>query len=314
MLGYTAKRTAHAVAVLFGVSVIVFIMIHLLPGGPARALLGPRATPARVAAFNRQYGYDKPLVIQYFTWLWQMLQGNLGFSVKLDENVTTAIASRLPGTALLVGLANLLAFLIAVPVGLGQAARRNRFFDYVATGLAFLFYSMPAFWLGLILVILLSEQLHLLPPIVPQASFGQLLTHPGDIALPVITLTLITTALFSRYMRSSALENLPLDYVRTARAKGLGTQQVLWRHVLRNAASPLITLVGLTLPVVVGGAVVVESVFNYPGMGLLFWNAAQSQDYPVILGVTLVIGAATVVGSFLADICYAIADPRARLS
>jgi len=314
MLRYSARRTAHAVVVLFGVSVIVFIMLHLLPGSPARALLGPRATPAKVAAFNQQYGYNKPLFIQYFTWLWQMLQGNLGFSVKLNENVTTAIASRLPGTALLVGLANLFAFVIAVPVGLMQAARRNRFFDYVATGLAFVFYSMPAFWLGLLLVILFSEQLHLLPPIVPQASFGQLLTHPGDIALPVITLTLITTALFSRYMRSSALENLPLDYVRTARAKGMGGQQVLWRHVLRNAAGPLITLVGLTLPVVVSGAILVESIFNYPGMGLLFWNAAQSEDYPTILGVTLVVGVATVVGSFIADVLYAIVDPRVRLS
>jgi peptide/nickel transport system permease protein len=314
VLRYTGKRTAHAVIVLFGVSVVVFIMIHMLPGGPARALLGPRATPAKVAAFNQQYGYDKPLIIQYFTWLWQTAQGKLGFSVKLNENVTTAIGARLPGTVLLVGLANLLAFAVAVPVGLVQAARRNKVFDYSATGLAFLFYSMPPFWLGLIFVILLSQQLHLLPPIVPQASFGQLLTHPGDIALPVLTLTLVTTALFSRYMRSSALENLPLDYVRTARAKGMGGQQVLWRHVLRNAASPLITLAGLTLPVVVGGAVIVESVFNYPGMGLLFWNAAETQDYPVILGVTLVLSVATALGSFIADILYAVADPRVRLT
>lgn len=314
MLKYTLGRMLHAVIVLFGVSIIVFVMIHLLPGGPARALLGPRATPARVRAFNAEYGYNKPLVVQYFTWLSEVLRGNLGFSVKLNEEVSSAIAARLPGTALLVGLANLLAFVIAVPVGLAQAVRRNKFFDYVATGLGFIFYSMPVFWLGLILVVLLSEQFHFLPPIVPQASFGQLLANPGDIALPVITLTLVTTALFSRYMRSSALENLPLEYVRTARAKGVGNQRVIWRHVLRNAAGPLITLVGLTLPVVVGGAVIVESVFNYPGMGLLFWNAAQSQDYPVILGVTLVTGVATVIGSLIADLLYAVADPRVRLT
>jgi peptide/nickel transport system permease protein len=314
MLNYTLARTLHAVIVLFGVSIIVFVMIHLLPGGPARALLGPRATPEDVRAFNAEYGYNKPLVIQYFTWLSQVLRGNLGFSVKLNETVSSAIEARLPGTALLVGLANLLAFLIAVPVGLGQAVRRNKFFDYVATGFGFVFYSMPVFWLGLVLVVLLSEQFHLLPPIVPQASFAQLLLHPGDIALPVITLTLVTTALFSRYMRSSALETLPLDYIRTARAKGAGSQRVIWRHVLRNAAGPLITLVGLTLPVVVGGAVIVESVFNYPGMGLLFWNAAQSEDYPVILGVTLVTGAATVIGSLIADLLYAVADPRVRFT
>ena len=314
MLKYTLARILHAVIVLFGVSIIVFVMIHLLPGGPARALLGPRATPQDVRAFNAEYGYDKPLVIQYFVWLSEVLRGNLGFSVKLNQQVSSVIAARLPGTALLVGLANLLAILIAVPVGLAQAVRRNKFFDYLATGFGFLFYSMPVFWLGLILVVLLSEQFHLLPPIVPQASFGQLLLHPGDIALPVITLTLVTTALFSRYMRSSALENLPLDYVRTARAKGVGRQRVIWRHVLRNAAGPLITLVGLTLPVVVGGAVIVESVFNYPGMGLLFWNAAQSQDYPVILGVTIVTGAATVLGSLIADLLYAVADPRVRFT
>ncbi len=314
MLKYTLARILHAVIVLFGVSIIVFVMIHLLPGGPARALLGPRATPQDVRAFNAEYGYDKPLVIQYFVWLSEVLRGNLGFSVKLNQQVSSVIAARLPGTALLVGLANLLAILIAVPVGLAQAVRRNKFFDYLATGFGFLFYSMPVFWLGLILVVLLSEQFHLLPPIVPQASFGQLLLHPGDIALPVLTLTLVTTALFSRYMRSSALENLPLDYVRTARAKGVGRQRVIWRHVLRNAAGPLITLVGLTLPVVVGGAVIVESVFNYPGMGLLFWNAAQSQDYPVILGVTIVTGAATVLGSLIADLLYAVADPRVRFT
>jgi peptide/nickel transport system permease protein len=314
VLRYTSNRMFHALLVLFGVSVIVFVMIHLLPGGPARALLGPRAAPTRVAAFNREYGYDKPLFVQYFTWLWQTLQGNLGFSVKLNEPVTTAIGGRIGGTVLLVGLANLFAVIIAVPVGLWQAVRRNKAFDYVATGFGFLFYSMPVFWLGLILVTLLSEQFHLLPPIVPQASFGQLISNPGDIALPVVTLTLVTTALFSRYMRSSALENLVLDYVRTARAKGASQRRVIWRHVLRNAASPLITLIGLTLPVVVGGAVIVESVFNYPGMGLLFWNAAQVQDYPVILGVTLVTGVATVVGSFLADLLYAIADPRVRLT
>lgn len=180
MLKYTLGRMLHAVIVLFGVSIIVFVMIHLLPGGPARALLGPRATPARVRAFNAEYGYNKPLVVQYFTWLSEVLRGNLGFSVKLNEEVSSAIAARLPGTALLVGLANLLAFVIAVPVGLGQAVRRNKFFDYVATGLGFIFYSMPVFWLGLILVVLLSEQFHFLPPIVPQASFGQLLANPEE--------------------------------------------------------------------------------------------------------------------------------------
>ena len=171
---------------------------------------------------------------------------------------------------------------------------------------------MPIFWLGLILVLLLAVQFHVFAPIVPQAGLGQLILHPSDIALPVITLTLVTVALFSRYIRSSTIEALTQDWVRTVRAKGFSEPGLAWRHVLRNAVGPVVTLVGLTLPVVVGGAVIVESVFNYPGMGLLFWNAAQVQDYPVILGVTLVTGLATVVGSLVADILYAAIDPRVR--
>ena len=310
---FLLRRIGQAIAVLFGVSIIVFVMIHLLPGGPARAMLGNRATPAKIAAFNRQYGYNRPVVVQYFRWLGNVIQGNLGFSAKLNESVTTLISQRLPGTALLVGLANLFALVLAVPIGMVQAFRRNRLVDYLATGLSFVFYSMPIFWLGLILVVLFAVQFHLFPPIVPQASFGQLIATPADIALPVITLTLVTIALFSRYIRSSTIEALTQDWVRAVRAKGFKETDLAWRHVLRNSVGPVVTLVGLTLPVVVGGAVVVESVFNYPGMGLLLWNAAQDEDYPVILGVTLVVAVATVIGSLLADLLYAVIDPRVRV-
>lgn len=310
---FLLRRTGQAIAVLFGVSIIVFVMIHLLPGGPARAMLGNRATPAKIAAFDRQYGYNRPVVVQYFRWLGNVIRGNLGFSAKLNESVTTLISQRLPGTALLVGLANLFALVLAVPIGMVQAFRRNRLVDYLATGLSFVFYSMPIFWLGLILVVLLAVQFHLFPPIVPQASLGQLITTPADIALPVITLTLVTIALFSRYIRSSTIEALTQDWVRAVRAKGFTETDLAWRHVLRNSVGPVVTLVGLTLPVVVGGAVVVESVFNYPGMGLLLWNAAQDEDYPVILGVTLVVATATVIGSLVADLLYAVIDPRVRV-
>ncbi len=310
---FLLRRTGQALAVLFGVSVIVFVMIHLLPGGPARAMLGDRATPAKIAAFNREYGYNRPLPVQYLRWTADLFQGDLGYSVKLNEPVLTLIGQRLPGDVVLVGFANAFALLIAIPLGMLQAFRRNRIADYVATGFSFVFYSMPIFWLGLILVVLFAVQLHLFQPIVPQASIGQLLLHPSDIALPIITLTLVTIALFSRYVRSSTIEALTQDWVRAVRAKGFGELLLASRHVLRNAVGPVVTLVGLTLPVVVGGAVVVESVFNYPGMGLLLWNAAQDEDYPVILGVTLVVAVATVVGSLLADILYAVIDPRVRV-
>lgn len=310
---FLLRRVGQAIGVLVGVSIIVFVMIHLLPGGPARAMLGNRATPAKIAAFNREYGYNRPVVVQYFRWVGDVIQGNLGFSAKLNEPVTTLISQRLPGTALLVGLANFFALVLAIPIGMLQAFRRNRIVDYFATGLSFVFYSMPIFWLGLILVVLLSVQFHLFPPIVPQASLGQLIASPADIALPVITLTLVTIALFSRYIRSSTIEALTQDWVRAVRAKGFKETDLAWRHVLRNSVGPVVTLVGLTLPVVVGGAVVVESVFNYPGMGLLLWNAAQDEDYPVILGVTLVVATATVIGSLLADLLYAVIDPRVRV-
>jgi peptide/nickel transport system permease protein len=313
VIRFLPRRLAQSVAVLFGVTIIVFVMVHLLPGGPARAMLGNRATPQKIAAFNQQYGYNRPLITQYVTWVGNVARGNLGFSAKQNEAVTTLIGQRLPGTLVLVGVANLLALLVAIPIGMLQAFRRNRIVDYVLTGLSFIFYSMPIFWLGLILVVLLSVQFHIFPPIVPQASLAQLLEHPSRIALPIITLTLVTVALFSRYIRSSTVEALTQDWVRTVRAKGFAEGSLAWRHVLRNAVGPVVTLVGLTLPVVVGGAVIVESVFNYPGMGLLFWNAAQVQDYPVILGVTLVTGAATVVGSLVADVLYASIDPRVRL-
>jgi peptide/nickel transport system permease protein len=302
MLRFLLRRVAQAVVVLLGVAIIVFVLIHLLPGGPARAMLGNRATPAKIAVFDQEYGYNRPLVTQFFTWLGKTLQGNLGFSAKQNEPVTALLRQRLPGTVLLVGVSNVLALLIAIPVGMYQAFRRNRPVDYAATGLSFIFYSMPVFWLGLILVQLLAVQFHLFPPVVPQENAGQLLLHPRQVALPVITLTLVTVALFSRYIRSSTIEALTQDWVRTVRAKGFGETDLAWRHVLRNAVGPVITLVGLTLPVVVGGAVIVESVYNYPGMGLLLWNAAQVQDYPVILGVTLV-----------TDIAYAAVDPRVRV-
>jgi peptide/nickel transport system permease protein len=312
MASYIVRRLGQAVLVTIGVTIVVFIFAHLLPGGPARAILGPRATPLAIAAFNRANGYDKPWPVQYVVWLGQLLHGNLGYSYKMNQTVSSLLAQRLPGTVYLVGVSNLIALVVAVPLGLLQAVRRNRSADYTITGLAFVFYAMPLFWLSLLLVIWLSIDIHLFPPEVPQVGFGQIVADPRALALPVLSLTLVTIALFSRYMRSSAIDSLTQDYVRTAQSKGASVTRVLSRHVLRNSLLPIITMVGLTLPVVVSGALIVESVFNYPGMGLLFWNAAQDQDYPILLGTTVVVGVATAVGSLLADLLYAVADPRIR--
>ncbi len=312
MTAFLVRRLWHSLLVVIGVTIVVFILLQLLPGGPARAILGPRATPAAIAAFDHQNGYDRPVFVQYGIWIWHLARGNLGYSYKLNQSVAGLIADRLPKTVLLVGLANLAALVIAVPLGLVQAARRNRPVDYAVTGGAFIFYSMPLFWLSLLLVIVFSIDIPLFPPEAPQGSVLQVLSDPAGLVLPVASLTLITVALFSRYMRSSAIDSLTQDYVRTAQAKGVSEARLLRKHILRNSLLPTITLIGLTLPVVVSGALIVESVFNFPGMGLFFWNAAQTQDFPVLLGSTVVIGVATAIGSLLADVLYMIVDPRIR--
>jgi peptide/nickel transport system permease protein len=309
---FIVRRLWQSVLVVLGVTIVVFVFTRLLPGGPARAILGPRATPAAIAAFDHANGYDRPLVAQYVVWLGHLATGNLGYSYKLNQSVAALIADRLPKTVLLVGIANLIALVVAVPLGLAQAVRRNRLTDYAVTGVAFVFYSMPLFWLSILLVIVFSIDLGALPPQAPQGDFLDVLTHPSGLVLPVLTLTLVTVALFTRYTRSSAIEALTQDYVRTARAKGASTNLVVVHHVLRNSLLPIITMIGLTIPVVVSGALVVESVFNFPGMGLLFWNAAQTQDYPILLGTTVVVGVATALGSLLADLLYAVVDPRIR--
>jgi peptide/nickel transport system permease protein len=311
LTAYLIRRTLHALIVLFGVSLIVFVLLHLLPGGPARASLGVRANPSSIKAFNAEYGLNQPLPIQYVEWISQVIRGNLGFSYKLNQSVNSLLIENIPRTLVLTGSATLIAIGVAVPLGVLQAVRRNSAADYVVTGFALIFYSMPSFFLGLVLIIVFSDVLPIFPPTGPTAT-APLLTQLPNLVLPVATLTLITVALFSRYMRSSALENLAEDYVRTAKAKGASILRVLFRHVLPNALLPVITLVGLSVPGILGGALIVESLFNYPGMGLLFWNAAQTEDFPTMLGTILVVGLAVVLGSLLADIFYGVADPRVR--
>jgi peptide/nickel transport system permease protein len=273
--------------------------------------LGLRANPTSIRQFNAQYGLNRPLPIQYVVWISQVLRGDLGFSYKLNQSVDSLLVENIPRTLVLTGSATVIALGIAVPLGVLQAARRNSAADYVLTGLALVFYSMPSFFLGLVLIIVFSDVLPILPATGPTAT-ASLVSQIPNLVLPVATLALITVALFSRYMRSAALENLAEDYVRTVKAKGASIFRVLFQHVLPNALLPIITLVGLSLPGILGGALIVESLFNYPGMGLLFWNAAQTEDFPVMLGTSLVVGVGVVLGSLLADIFYGIADPRVR--
>lgn len=312
MIVFVFRRFLQAIVVLFIVTIIVFILVHLLPGGPARAELGVQATPTAIKSFNQQHGFDKGLLTQYWTWLRELLRGDFGYSFKESSSVANLLKDRLPKTALLAGVSVFIAVLIAIPLGILQAVRRNKAIDYVATGVSFVLYSTPSFWLSLILVLAFSVKLGWWPAQAPQGSISQVLSHPSGLILPVATIVLISVALFSRYMRSTTIDNLTQDYVRTARAKGAGTTRILFGHVLRNAISPILTLLGLSLPFILSGTLITERVFNYPGMGLLFYNAAVTQDYPVLLAVTLVVAVATVLGSVFADVCYAIVDPRIR--
>ena len=313
MIGYTLRRLAQAVIVLLGLTVLVFVLEHMIPGSLARAILGPRASAGEIAAFDRVNGLDRSVVSQYLTFLSHLLHGNLGYSYRLNQSVDSLVVHELPNDLILVGIALFFALAIAIPLGIAQAVRRNRALDHVATGVSFLLYSMPSYWLGLLLIATFAIGVHVFPPEAPQAaSPAGVLGDPRALVLPVITLTLVNVALFGRYMRSAAVDTLAQDYVRVARSKGLPARAVLLRHVLRNSLVPVVTLLGLSVPAVLTTGLVVEYVFNFPGLGLTYFNAAVNADYPVELGVTVVVGIATVLGSLLADLAYAVLDPRVR--
>jgi peptide/nickel transport system permease protein len=312
MTGYLIRRIGQSLATVVGVMVLTFIMIHMVPGSAARAALGPRATASRIAIFNVTYGLNEPLYKQFYEYVLQVLHGNLGTSYTLQLPVSTLIAQRLPRDLLLLGIATLLALLIAIPMGIYQARRRNGVTDNLLSAGTFTLYSMPDFFFAILLIALFSVQLHWLPPTIPgdDTTIGSLLGDPSALVLPVLTLTLVSVAGYSRYMRSSAIDTLAQDYMRVVRAKGLPERLVLSRHVVRNSILPVVTMVGLSFPTIVAGAVIAEEIFNYPGMGLLFFQASTSHDFPVLLGSTLVVGVSTVIGNLAADIAYGALDPR----
>jgi peptide/nickel transport system permease protein len=306
-------RSAQALVVLIIVSIIVFSILHFLPGSPARAYLGAKATPGAIRQFNIENGYNHTLPVQYWLYVDHLFHGNLGFSYHFDQSVSSLLKMDLPKSALLVGLSYVLALIIAIPMGIVQALRRGKVFDHSLTTVSFVGYSMPTFWLGILLIVLFSVQLHLLPSEGPQgASVGAVLQDPRGLVLPVLTLTIVTVAQFSRFVRSSAIDTLLEDFVRTAIAKGVTKRGLVMRHLLRNSLLPVVTLIGLSLPGVLSGAIIVEALFNYPGMGWLFWTAATSRDYATLMGFTIVVGAATVIGNLIADVVYAAMDPRIR--
>lgn len=313
MTRFILRRMLQAVVVVFLVTVITFLILHSLPGGAARSALGLDVTQEQIDAYNIEMGYDRPFYEQYFAYVGRLLSGDLGRSFQMNMEVADAIAQRLPKTMVLSLCSITLAVLVAIPLGVIQAVRRNRLADYVITAIALLAYSTPIFFMGLVLIILFSQVWPVLPPEAPQGfTLAEVLSNWQGLILPSVTLAIVTLAAYSRYVRSSMVDNLEENYIRTARSKGLSEARVVFVHALRNSLFPVITLLGMYLPALFSGALVVESLFNYPGMGLMFWQAAQFRDYPVLLATTTIISIATVVGALIADILYAVADPRVR--
>jgi peptide/nickel transport system permease protein len=311
--GFVPRRIAQAVVVLLGVTLAVFILEQLTPGSLAHAILGPRASPQALAAFNAANGLNHPVVVQYLDFLGHLVRGNLGYSYRLNQSVGSLVTHEGPNDLILVGLGLVFALVIALPLGIAQAVHRDRALDHVATGTALALYSMPSYWLALLLIAGLSIGAHLLPPEAGQSgATAGILADPRGLVLPVLTLTLVNVAWFSRYMRSAAIDTLAQDYIRLARAKGLPQRLVLSRHVLRNSLLAIVTLLGMSVPLLLTSGLVVEYVFNVPGVGLSYYEAAANADYPVELGVTVIVGLATVLGSLLADLSYAVLDPRVR--
>ncbi len=300
---------------MFIVTFLTFLILHLLPGGAARSALGLDATQAQIDAYNAQMGYDKPFLTQFGLYIQRLLSGDLGYSFRLNQPVADVIFQRLPKTVLLSLLATTLAVVVAVPLGAIQAVYRNTRIDYAITSMALLAYATPLFFLGIIFIVVFSQLWPILPPQAPQGfTVAEILSNWHGLVLPVVTLAIVALAAFTRYVRSTMVDNLSENYIRTAKAKGLSPSRVTIRHALRNSLFPVITLLGMYIPALFSGALVVEQLYNYPGMGLMFWQATQTRDYPILLASTLIVSLATVIGALIADVLYAVADPRVRLS
>jgi peptide/nickel transport system permease protein len=312
-LPYLIRRLAQTLLLLLVVSLLVFALVTQAPGGPG-ILLDRNMGPAEIAQMRAILGLDQPLHVQYVRWLAQVLRGNFGVSYQAGLPVLEIIGQMLPNTLLLSGAALVLALVVAIPAGILSAARPSSKVDHAVTLLALFGISLPTFWLGLMLIVLFSIVLGWLPPgglrtIGAPLSALDLARH---LVMPALVLGSASMALFARYTRSSVMAVLREDYVRTARAKGLAEGAVVYRHALRNALLTIVTVIGVQLPRLIGGAAVTETVFAWPGMGSLAVRAAFERDYPMIMGITLVISAVVAVSSLLVDVLYVYIDPRIR--
>jgi peptide/nickel transport system permease protein len=311
---YLLRRVGISVIVLIGISLFVFGLLHVIYPSPAIDVLGPRANAVSIAAWNRQHGFAAPVTVQYLHYIGNALHGNFGFSYKLNQSVSSLFAERWLRSAYLVGSSLVLSVLIAVPLGIYQAARRNSPGDATLGAVSFVLYAMPDPFFYLILIDLLVFAVPVFGFEASQSnSIWSVIADWRGMTLPIVGGALLLVAGYSRYMRSQAIDVLAQDFIKAARAKGLPERLVLARHLARNACLPMITLIGLSIPVLLAGNIFAEQIFNYPGLGLLFFNALGNEDYPVLLAYTLLGAILTVAGNFVADVALTAADPRIRL-
>ncbi len=313
MLSYIFKRILSLIPVLFVVSVVIFSIVHLTPGDPARVILGPEASPDQVATLREQMGFNRPIVVQYLSWLGAVLQGDFGDSIFMRMPVTQAIANHAAPTLSLAILAQLFTIAVAVPLGILAARKRGTFFDQGVMGITLIGMAIPSFLLGLLLVLLVGVELGWLPVAGYRPLSDGLGEHLKYLILPAISLGTIQSALIARMTRSSMLDVLKVDYIRTAKAKGMRERRIIYRHALRNAAMPILTVIGVTFGGLVTGAVVTETIFNLPGLGQLIVNSINRRDYAVIQGVVLFVTLVYVLLNLLIDLLYGVVDPRVRL-
>ncbi len=303
MTSYLLRRGWQSLLVLFGVSVVVFLILHLT-GDPALLLLAPDATAEDIAKFRHAMGFDDPVAIQYLRFLKGAVRGDFGESLRHGEPAMSLVLERLPATFELAGAGLLIALSLAIPAGIVSAVRRNTAVDYVSTVLALLGQAMPTFWLGIMLILVFSVRLNWLP----SSGRGDL----DHLLLPAITLGLFTTARITRLTRSGMLEVLGQDYIRTARAKGVSEPPVVWKHALKNASIPIVTIVGIELGTLLGGSVITETIFAWPGVGRLSVQAIFNRDYPVVQAAVFLLASTFVIVNFMVDVIYTYLDPRIR--
>jgi peptide/nickel transport system permease protein len=324
MLVYIGRRLLYALLTFIGITIATFALIHVAPGDPIQYYVGrgtiTSSSAAAVAAMRHEFHLDEPLPRQYAYWLKGILTFDFGRSLTAHEPVTTVIGDKLPRTLLLNVIAFIVAAAIGIPVGLWSASRSGRLFDRGSAISFFLLYSLPTFWVALLLMDLFSIRLGLLPLFgvtsdgyADMTPAAQLLDRLRHLLLPVITLAYGQLAIFARFSRSAVREVIRQDFVTTARAKGVGEGAVMWRHAFRNALLPIITLVGLTVPYLISSSVIVEDIFQWDGIGMLYFDSIRTRDYPTIMALTVVTAIVTLLSMLVADLLYAVADPRVRL-